>query len=312
MASDNNPDHDDAEEIPVIGTREAQLRQQSGGYDMTGNPAGPAMVDTRSQGTDQQQQPAPQRGGPSGLGAVNASYQQSSPNKSAQSAPPLSPYDVGFKDNLPTPNALREAAKAMGVDADKVPDSYWQQMSQHYADMKNPSTLMAVQTWLKASTAGHYMQGYDDTAGNSDQLYHTPEDYAKAGMLKEAAMMKATQYFNANIQARIIDGGKYYDGNGNYNPPKEYQLGAMVGKAIGGAPPAMGFATGGASMMANAAKAKAGQVLGSIASGTAAFMAAHPAAAKVLNVALHGTILGAAMGIGGKMFGGGTPPIPPP
>ena len=37
---------EDTTDIPVIDQREAQLRTTSGGFDATGKPAGPAMVDT--------------------------------------------------------------------------------------------------------------------------------------------------------------------------------------------------------------------------------------------------------------------------
>lgn len=212
-----------------------------------------------------------------------------------QQAPPITPYDVVLKDH--NPETLEQAAIAAGINVTKLPQGYFENMSQHYDNIEKPSTLQAVRAWYDASGIGHFMQGFDDADRTKYGQQTAWYDALDQGGVSSPDMRAADRFFNAHIQSRIIDGSQYIDGNGNYNPPATYKAGKLLGS------PSTAYGT-------LAAEGALTGLLGA-ARGTATFMMAHPAASAFLQQALKHTAMGAAMMYGMKMAGGGGAAPPP-
>jgi hypothetical protein len=206
-----------------------------------------------------------------------------------QGQAPLLPHEFDLKDH--DPETLKAVAKDAGIDASKLPDSYFDELSNRYQHATDPDTLDKVSAWIKASGIGHFMHGMP-TPGDS------PGYVAMLGP-EAAEHVKADNFFNANIQSRIIDKGQYIDGQGNYNPPASYKAGQILGdpRIVAGA------------LIGGAASRGALLGLAGVARATSAYAAANPVAGTLLKALVHGTAIGAAM----RLFGpsGSSPPPPP-
>ena len=132
----------------------------------------------------------------------------------------------------------------------------------------------------------------------------SPTDHPIIEGMPYAEMQKADKFFNEHIQARIIDGGKYIDGNGNYQPPASYKTGSMLGSLISNPAGAAGVLNSGM-LGAQAAIGKAMEAIKPAANGTMAYMAGHPAVANVLKQSLKYSAIGYFINraSGGKLFG---------
>jgi hypothetical protein len=179
------------------------------------------------------------------------------------------------------PDTLMRAAQAAGIDVTKLPQGYFEDMSKHYDNIEKPSTLQAVRAWYDASGIGHFMQGYDDadtTKYGRKTAWYDALDSAGAS---NPDKRDADRFFNAHIQARIIDGSQYIDANGNYNPPASYKAGKLLGQ------PSTGYGTlGGLAALTG--------LTGAV-RGTLTFAMNHPAAGAVIYKAVTGTAMGAAL-----------------
>jgi hypothetical protein len=242
--------------------------------------------------------------GPSSVPVLNSVYGSQPQGDTTQTQKPapgsVSPYDVEIPKN-PSAAALKKIAGNVGFDTSKISDSYWDNLSQHYSNVENPGTLRSLQQWIQASGLGHFMQGAD--AGS-------PTESPIMDGMPYAETKKADQFFNEHIQSRIIDGGKYIDGNGNYQPPASYKTGSVLGSLITNPAGAAGLLNSSA-LTAMSATGKAMDTLKPAINGTMGYMAAHPAVAKVLQQSLKYSAIGYAINrlSGGKMFAA---PIPIP
>jgi hypothetical protein len=169
--------------------------------------------------------PMPQRS----LDSVEAAITGAPSPKPVPQKPPLEPHQFEMT-NYDDVTKLQAAARAGGIDVDKIPPKYWQDLSDRYAAAHDPDTVDKVTNFIKTTAVGHFMQGWDDsprsTYGQSAAWHDLLSNHNPTALEVD----KADRYFNANIQRWIIDKGQYVDKQGNYNPPASYQ----AGKALGG------------------------------------------------------------------------------
>jgi hypothetical protein len=288
----NVPGAQNAEQIETISPNEALQRQRSGGFLANGKPApAAAMVDQEGSQMDPSVAARHQKIQQAASNQVDQLSDQAKQGPPpAQSTAPLTPYEVGMKDY--NPDTLRAVAKAAGIDTSKLPDSYFEGMSQHYDDIQKPSTLNNIRHWYQASGIGQFAAGMD--ADGHDVL---GVDSIPGGNRAAVAEIKATQFFNAHIQSRIIEDGKYIDGNGNYNPPDSYKAGHAIGSLV--ANPSQNLA-------AVAAARSAGLGAKMAVNGTLTYMAAHPAVGQVMGRTLK---YGALYAVAKSLLGGGKVPF---
>jgi hypothetical protein len=291
----------DIQQVPELNATDARLWQQMGGMGPDGKYYDTVALDT--QADDPGAASRRRRGLPEpDFSNVSSPPAQTPPTQDSQDKKPaayLDPHEFFLADH--DPETLKEAATAGGIDVSKLPDSYWEGMSKHYDDVTDPKGLGAVQAWYKASGIGHFMNGiYAGTGGLGRGTQDSVDDYLASTNPQFAEQKKADQYFNANIQARIIDKGQYIDGNGNYNPPATYTMGKQLNDKANAEIALVGL--GGV-----AAGRAAASGLYSAAVGTFKFMEAHPAAANILNQSIKWTAIGK---IVNGMLGRRSTPIP--
>jgi hypothetical protein len=272
-----------AQELETISPQEAQLRQSSGGFMANGQQAPPAaLIDSQLQGTAQQPDPYTMS---TLKGTKYGSTNTGTSSTTSSQAGDVTPYDIEIPPS-PSAAALKKIANYAGMDTSKISQQFFDNLSQHYKDVEHPSTLGNIQQWAQASGLGHFMQGAE--AGSpSDQPVMSDN-------MPGAQERKAAKFFDEHIQARIIDGGRYIDGNGNYQPPDSYKLGSTLGSAI----------TNPAGNLAGQfATERAIATLKPAVNGTLAYMAAHPQVGPVLGKVLKYT----AIGYAAKKILGGSP-----
>jgi hypothetical protein len=130
--------------------------------------------------------------------------------------PTVKPSDVALTDyTIPT---LKKAAAAAGVDTAHLSDDYFADVAHRYQAASEPGMM----NYLKSTGVGHFLQGVTE-AGRID-----PDGLAKRdpGL---AAHLKADDFFNKNIQTRIIDKGANIDAHGEYTAPTTEAAGELVG-----------------------------------------------------------------------------------
>jgi hypothetical protein len=278
----------------AISPQEAQLRQQSGGYGPDGKPAPQmAMVDTQG-GSAPVQQPI------RSLSEVDAGI-TGAPSPTGQKQPPLLPHQPNISGS--TIEGLQRAADRMGVDSSKIPKEYWPYLQQKYQAAYDPSTMDAVRNWVNATGVGRFMAGWD-SQGPQDVV--PPDTMAKIhpGI---AEMQKADALFNQNIQARIVEKGKYISADGiNYTPPDSdyYKVGRLIGSVMANPASAAGLPA-----VAKAAFGQAMTVGAKAAQTMGAFAAANPKAAQMVGELAKYSALGLLFK---NFFGSGGGGAPPP
>src|SRR5271166_3722326 len=208
---------------------------------------------------------------------------------------PIAPHQFFFDPSKPvTIDQVTKVATAGGLDVSKLPDGYLQSVVDRYTAARDPGILEGAKFFIQSSRIGHFMQGFNK-AGSPDVL---DPDIRRKIDPEQAESYKADMFFNQNIQARIIDGGRYINSQNQYNPPKDYQAGDMIASALTPTHVAMGLAgTVGAVVLARAGLAGLAGSVGLY----ERFAARSPAMAKLIGVLAQGTAFGAAV----KMFGSG-------
>jgi hypothetical protein len=192
---------------------------------------------------------------------------------------------------------LQQAARAGGIDTDKVPPEYWQYLKNKYAAANDPGVLGVAQHFIQATGIGHFMAGWDE-GGPSDTIPASDMEKMNPRM---AEMRKADQFFNQNIQSRIIEKGAYISNNGaNYTPPDSYKYGKMVGSVMANPASAAGIPAG-AKMMVGGMVSLGSKAVGLMGQ----FAENYPRAADLVQSLAKWGAIGA---IGTAMMGRGAPP----
>jgi hypothetical protein len=299
MADDNNAPDDQPEDLgQAISPKEANLRQQSGGYGADGKPApATAVVDTQGTPAPQGRAPKPATAPLRSLMDVEGAITGAPMGKPVKD-PPILPHQ--FQMNTLTKESLQRAADAGGFDSTKVPKEYWPYIQEKYTAALDPNVAESVINWIKGTGVGHFMAGVD-ADGPQDTVPLSTLEKIHPGL---AEMRKVDEFFNQNIQSRIIEKGQYVSADGlRYSPPASYKAGKILGTLITN--PAAGAGMTKAAQMvgstALAAGTKAAQTMG-------AFAAANPKAAQLVGELAKYSALGL---IFKNVFGGGGAPPPP-
>jgi hypothetical protein len=280
----------------AISPKEANLRQQSGGYGADGKPA-PQMAVVDTQGSPA---PAGKPTTPDGepirsLQSVDAAI-TGAPSGPNLKGPVLQPHQ--FQMSTLTPESLQRAADAGGFDSSKVPKEYWPYIQGKYEAALDPGTLDSVRNWIKGTGVGHLMAGMD-AGGPQDTIPLTTMEKISPAM---AEMRKVDEFFNQNIQSRIIEKGENISADGlHYTPPESYKIGKIVGSVMA-SPASAGGIPQAAKVMVGAALSAGGKA----ASTMGAYAAANPRAAQLVGELAKYTALGAIFKA--TMGGGGAPP----